>query len=141
MARKPRALVACPEFALRRLLPILGERVHVLHAASMEEARRVLATPPGVALVVGAVYFDTERMFDLLRFARETYPAIPFVCCRAIDSGIPQTALEALALEATSDGAACFIDLPSLTRELGEEEGERRFLQLVLRELARPAKA
>jgi hypothetical protein len=132
MTRKPQVLAAFPPFAFPIIGPILASDVELIPVTSMEAAQKRLHAFPRIALVLCGVHFDESRMFDLLSLVQESYPRMPFLCCRVLDSEIPQISREAIALAAASLGAAGFVDLPTLAKELGAEPAQQRFRALVL---------
>jgi hypothetical protein len=129
---KPHVLAAFPSFAQEALARLLGDDVQLNAVATLHDARDALAADGEIVLVLCGVHFDESRMYDLLRYVRATYPALPFLCCRVLDSEIPQISREAIRIAAEALGATFFVDLPSLKKQLGAPAGEQRFRALVL---------
>jgi hypothetical protein len=129
---KPRVLAAFPPFAQETVRHLLDDDVELKSVATLQEAREALGVDDAIVLALCGVHFDESRMYDLLRYVRATYPALPFLCCRVLDSEIPQISREAIRIAAEALGATFFIDLPSLRKQLGAPEGEQRFRALVL---------
>jgi len=71
-------------------------------------------------------------MYDLLRYVRATRPHLPFLCCRILNSELPQISREAIRIAAQALGATFFADLPALREELGDAPAEARFRALAL---------
>ncbi|HYR34607.1 MAG TPA: hypothetical protein VEQ87_09985 [Burkholderiales bacterium] len=113
MARRPRILAAVrPQggVAVRRAL---GEYAEVLPVYEYDEAVAGLRKG-GIDLVLCGVFFDETRAFDLLRFMRQEFAALPFVACRIGDRAVPPVMAEAMGIAAKSMGAVTFIDMPLL---------------------------
>jgi DNA-binding NtrC family response regulator len=119
-----RILIACTELAepiLRAILDPLGAEVVAgfTHEQAIERIRQ------GVDLVVCSLRFDESRMLDLIADVARTNPHLPFVCCRVLDSDLPQTSLRAAFVAAGHLGAVGVLDLPALTRTEGAVLAER----------------
>jgi hypothetical protein len=113
MERKPRILAAVrPQggVAVRRAL---GEYAEVMPVHTYDEAVATLRAGD-INLVVCGVFFDETRAFDLLRFVRQEFPALPFVACRIGDREVAPVMAEAMGIAAKSMGAVAFIDMPLL---------------------------
>src|ERR671936_103041 len=135
LQQKPRVLAAFPTIALDALEKILGEHVELVPVTSMQPALHALERDPALALVLCGVHFDSSRMYDLLRYVRQRFPALPFVCCRVFSAELPQISREAIALAAQTLGASAFVDLPALGEQFGPQEGEKPLSTLVLGQL------
>ena len=109
----------------------LGAYVEIVPAYSFEDAVRRLETHD-IRLILCGMYFAETRMFDLLRFAKEKFPALPFISCRVGQSEVPQVTLEAVAIAAKSMGAIEFVDVPLLRPD---PAADQEFRSLVLRHL------
>jgi hypothetical protein len=137
MSNKPEVLAACPPFALPLLEKALGSYVNLVPVLSLDAAQKMLASKSHIALILCGVHFDEWRMYDLLRYVRNGYPHVPFVCVRLLDTEIPRVSREALRIAAESLGAVGFVDMPELTRERGLEEAEKELMNTVLSRLRR----
>jgi hypothetical protein len=137
MPHRPHVLAAFPPFALERVIRIFGGSFALVPVTSFDAAQEKLKTNPHVALVLCGVHFDESRMYDLLRYVRGELPRLPFVCCRVLSSEIPAISREAIELAATTLGASVFIDVPTLSQELGNEQADEQFRSLVLAQLPR----
>ena len=135
MQHKPQVLAAFPPFALERLEKMLAGRVELLPATAMQPAMQTLERDLKISLVICGVHFDGSRMYDLLRYVRTRHPRLPFLCCRILNSELPQISGESITLAAQSLGAAGYADLPALEGQFGEEEAEARFRSMVLEQL------
>lgn len=119
----PRVLLACTETGepvLRRILAPL--RVETVSAFTHEQA--VERIREGVDLVVCSLRFDESRMLDLVAETAAARPHLPFVCCRVMDSDLPQTTLHGAFVAAGHLGAVAVIDFPELSRSEGEERAQ-----------------
>jgi len=63
---------------------------------------------------------------------RATRPRLPFLCCRILNSEIPQISREAIRIAAQALGATFFADLPALEEELGLAGADAHFRALAL---------
>ena len=118
-----RILLACTEPGepvLRRILEPLG--VESIAAFTHEQA--IERIREGVDLVVCSLRFDESRMLDLVAEIALARPHLPFVCCRVMDSDLPQTSLHAAFMAAGHLGAVAVIDFPELARAEGEEHAQ-----------------
>ena len=125
-----RILLACTqpgEPVLRAILDPLG--ADILAALTHEQA--VERIREGVDLVVCSLRFDESRMLDLVAEIAGTSPHAPFVCCRVLDSDLPQTSLRAAFIAAGHLGAVAALDFPALTRALGARRAEREVRAIV----------
>jgi hypothetical protein len=126
-----RILAAFPPRALPIVERVLGAYVRLIPAHTFTSAAEILARDADLTLILCGAHFDESRMFDFLRFARDKFPKIPFVCCRALDAEIPRFSVEALGIAANTLSAA-FLDLPRLVRELGVDQADLQFRSAVL---------
>jgi len=92
---------------------VLGEYADVVPVYDYDDALAVLRKG-GVDLVLCGVFFNETRAFDLLRFVRQEFPALPFVACRIGDRAVAPVMAEAMGIAAKSMGAVAFIDMPLL---------------------------
>jgi hypothetical protein len=106
---------------LRRILEPLG--VETVCAVTREEALDRVGE--GVDLVVCSLRFDESRMLDLVAEVAALRPDLPFVCCRVVDSDLPQASLRAAFTAAGHLGAVAVIDFPELARSEGTGLAER----------------
>jgi hypothetical protein len=112
--------------------------VGFLPVHSLSQAKALLqSNADGISLVACGVHFDDSRMFDLLRYVRESFPRIPFVCCRVLEMQYSQISIPAIALSAASLGAVTFFDLPGRAKEVGREAAEQEFRSALLKHLPR----
>jgi hypothetical protein len=109
----------------------LGRYVELVPAYTFEDAVARLERHE-IRLILCGMYFAETRMFDLLRFAKERFPSIPFIACRVGQSEVPQVTLEAVAIAAKSMGAVEFVDVPLLRPD---PVADPEFRSLVLRHL------
>jgi CheY-like chemotaxis protein len=124
MHKSTQVLAACPPFALPALQRILGGYTKLVPATSLDEARRILESNTAIAMIVCGVHFDESRMYELLEYARQAYPQVPFVCVRVLNTELPKISREALRIAAESSGATAFIDLPALVERSGQEQAD-----------------
>jgi len=125
-----RILLACTEPAepvLRRMLDPLGAELvaRFTHEQAIDRIRE------GVDLVVCSLRFDESRMLDLVAEVAGTDPHLPFVCCRVLDSDLPQTSLRAAFVAAGHLGAVGVLDFPALARSQGVARAEREVREVV----------
>ena len=125
-------LAAFPPSALPKVAQILGARVELVAVSSMAQACERLASPPGVALVLCGVHFDESRMYDLLRYVRNEFPTLPFVCCRIVEAELAKISRESIRIAAASLGASAVVDYPALVEQLGEEQAAQHLRSLVM---------
>ncbi len=130
-----RVLAALPPFAIPTFERVLAGSVDVLRVHSLYGAKALLQSDPDISLVVCGMHFDESRMFDLLRYAREAYPDMPFVCCRILEMQLPRISIEAAAISAVSLGAAAFFDFPTRAREVGRDAADEEFRNVLVRHL------
>ena len=74
--------------------------------------------PVTTLLVLCGVFFNETRAFDLLRFVRREFPALPFVACRIGDRAVAPVMAEAMGIAAKSMGAVAFIDSEKVPKGL-----------------------
>jgi hypothetical protein len=122
---------------MERVTRILGESAALVPVMSFDAAQEKLRTNPRISLILCGVHFDESRMYDLLRYVRGEFPRLPFVCCRVLSSEIPAISREAIELAAKTLGAAIFIDVSTLSQELGNEQADEQFRILVFAQLPR----
>ena len=113
MERKPRILAAVRPQGGVAVLRALGEYAEVVPVYEYDDAVAALRESP-VDLVLCGVFFDETRAFDLLRFVRQEFAALPFVACRIGQRTVPPVMAEAMGIAAQSMGAVAFIDMPLL---------------------------
>jgi hypothetical protein len=139
MERPPKVLAAFPSLAIPSLERIFDGHVGFLPVHSLSEAKSMLQSNADViSLVACGVHFDESRMFDLLRYVRESFPGIPFICCRVLEMQFARISIPAIALSAASLGAVTFFDLPGRTKEVGRQAAEEEFRNVLLKHLPRP---
>jgi hypothetical protein len=132
-------LAAFPSLAISSLERVLDGHVGFLPVHSLFQAKAVLqSNAEGISLVACGVHFDESRMFDLLRYVRESFPRIPVVCSRVLEMQFPQISLESIALSAASLGAVTFFDLPGRAKEVGRDAAEQEFRSVLLKHLPLP---
>jgi hypothetical protein len=110
----------------------LGGYAELVPAYTYGNAVKQLQGRSDISLVLCGMYFDETRMFDLLRFVKENYPALRFICCRVGQTEVPQVTLEAVAIAAKSMGAVEFVDVPLLR---SDHAADQEFRSLVLRHI------
>ena len=126
-------LAAFPSLAIPRLERILGGNLDFLPVHSLRHAKALLqANAASISLIACGVHFDESRMFDLLRYARESFPQIPFVCCRVLETRVSRMFIEATALSATNLGAVTFFDLPARADAVGMVAAEQELRAVLL---------
>jgi DNA-binding NarL/FixJ family response regulator len=135
MRTRPKLLVAARPNVAVALRGALGEYVHMTSVYTFSDAIKLLQAESDVAMVLCSVYFDESQMFDLLRVAKEKFPATPFVCCRVLESDLARISIDALTIAAASLGAAAFIDMPRLTAEFGPDAADQQFRSRILAHL------
>jgi len=125
-----RVLLACtPEGdpVVRRILAPLG--VEMLSAFTQEEA--VDRIRNGVDVVLCSLRFDESRMLDLMSEMRDLASHPPVVCCRVLDSDLPESSLRAAFTAAGYLGAVALLSLPDLARHRGEPGAEAMLRETV----------
>src|SRR4051812_30853427 len=128
MTNKQKVLAALRPEAIVALQRALGEYAAILPVYTFEDAVALLRSGVEIDIALCGIYFAQNRMFDLLRVARQECPRLPFVCCRIGDTEIPQVTVEAVSIAAQSMGAAGFINLPLLRTP----DADAEFRSLVL---------
>jgi len=114
----PRLLLASTPSAdpiLRHILAPLGE---VVSAYTHEEA--IGHIEAGVDAVICSLRFDESRMLDLIAEVASRKAHLPFICCRVLESDLPEASLRAAFTAAGHLGAVAVVDLPGLARSAGE---------------------
>src|SRR5260370_19122742 len=119
MRQKQAVLAAVSLSALVGVHRAMDEHVRLIPIHTVVEAVGLLQTNADIAMIICTVYFDESRMFDLLRFAREKFPAIPFVCCRLTEASLSQRSTQHVTVAAETLGADLFIDMPQLASGSG----------------------
>ncbi len=101
---------------------------------TLEEAEVVLCKED-IDLVVCGVYFDENRMFDLLRFAQSdpSVNAIPILCVKALPDMLGSTFLQAVDIAARALGARKFVDFSEWLLQVGENEAFERLHEVIQR--------
>ena len=130
----PRKLLAAfPSLAIPRLERVLGGELDFLPVHSLLHAKAMLqSSAASFSLIASGVHFDESRMFDLLRYARESFPQIPFVCCRVLETRVSRMFIEATALSATNLGAVTFFDRPARADAVGMVAAEQELRAVLL---------
>ncbi|MGE5098036.1 MAG: hypothetical protein ACM3SO_23065 [Betaproteobacteria bacterium] len=103
-------------------------------AYSVEEALRLL--DPGIDLVICTLRFDESRMLEFLAQATRDIPRLRWICCRVLESDLPESSLDAARVAALKLGALAFIDLPALRARQGAEAAAESFRNVVRKHLA-----
>lgn len=135
MAVVPKVLVAVPQPALPFVIRALSGFVSLVPVHQFDEAIEMLRSEPDLALILCGVHFDESRMYDLLCFARESHPHIPFVACRILEFKLSRISLQAIVIAADALGAVAFVDLPTLIAEFGRKKAAPLFRGRVLAHL------
>lgn len=137
---RPRVLLACTAESadtLRRALA--GLDAEITCTFSKEEAMARIAR--GVDLVVCSLRFDESRMLDFVAQIARERPRLPMVCCKAMDSDLPGTSLDAAFTAAGELGAVAVINLPEIARRRGADLAERCLREAVASRLHGAARA
>jgi CheY-like chemotaxis protein len=113
-------LIAAQPVAYEILAGMLGELYELHHAHSIPDALEVLEKHPGIALIICTVAFDESRLFDFLQQLkdRENTRDIPFIGCRVLSSVLTADSIERLAAVVKFFGAADFVDVARMERQL-----------------------
>ena len=114
MERKPKILAAVRPQGGVAVHRALGAYAEVLPLYTYDDAVAALRAQSDIQLVLCGVFFNETRAFDLLRFMRQEFPALPFVACRIGDRDVAPVMAEAMGIAAKSMGATGFIDMPLL---------------------------
>ncbi len=133
--RKPRILAACPRLGLRTLERIFAGHAELVFVNTLAGARDVLAANGDIAMVICSVHFDESRMYELLDYARHTFPCLPFVCVRVLDGEMSRASGDAIALAAETLGAAAYVDYVAAMATDGREAAEELLATVVLTHL------
>jgi len=128
---KRRVLVACPPFALATLERALAPYADLIFVNTLATARAQLSLHPDVAMVVCGVHFDESRMFDLLQYASQEKPGIPFVCVRVLEREGARMNAALIATSAKALGAVDYVDVVGMVRESGRDVAEARLAVLL----------
>ena len=115
--------------AVRRAL---GEYAEVFPVYEYGDAVAALRGRRDISLVLCGVFFDETRAFDLLRFVRAEFGALPFVACRIGSRAVAPVMVESMGIAAKSMGASAFIDMPLLDADSATDV---EFRSLVLRHI------
>jgi hypothetical protein len=132
METRRKILVAMRQEGVVAAERALGGYVEIVPAYTFEDSVKRLQQSDDIRLILCGMYFDETRMFDLLRFVKEKFPALPFMCCRVGQSEVPEVTLEAVAIAAKSMGAIEFVDVPLLRPD---PAADQEFRGQVLRHL------
>ena len=128
-------LVACPPFAYPTVEKALGPYVNLLPVSSLDAAKNALRTRPSIAMIVCSIYFDESRMYDLLRYCKQSHPLVPFAAVRILDFEMPTVARDALTIATESLGAKGFVDVAFITATSGAQVAEQSLRDAVLSNL------
>ena len=129
----PRLLAAVTPTEFKSVQRMLSGLADAIPAPSMYAALQPLGGD--VRLILCSLHFDDSQMFHLLGEVRTAALGIPVLCCRLSDTHLAAHTLEGLNEAVKQLGAVGFVDLRELVRSHGEQEGEKRFAQLVLQQL------
>jgi DNA-binding NtrC family response regulator len=128
-----RILVADSADAAEKVKRLLGSEAEVLIARDMKEAEKHLQGP--IDLVLCGIHFDGSNMFQLLDTVVSHYAHVPFIVFRDLESALDATFAQSVQVAAKLRGALGLIDLYSLRQQMGPDEADRKFRQLVMRAL------
>lgn len=112
---------------MRRILAPLG--VEMLSSFTQEQAIDRIRN--GVDVVLCSLRFDESRMLDLMSEVRHLASHPPVVCCRILDSDLPERSLQAAFTTAGYLGAVALVNLPDLARHQGEASAEAMLREAV----------
>lgn len=129
-------LAALPPLAVPVLERILRAYAAFVPVHSLVGAKALLQSDPSISLIVCGMHFDESRMFDLLRYARDVFPHLPFVCCRVLALQLPRMSTQTIGTTAASLGAVTFFDLAGRENEVGNAAAEQEFRSVILSYLA-----
>lgn len=132
---KPRVLAACPLSGLRTLERVLAPHAELVFVNTLAGARDVLFANRDVSLVICSVHFDESRMYELLDYARRSFPQLPFICARVLDGDVSRIAADAIALAVESLGAAAYVDFAASVASDGPDIAEHVLTSIVLTHL------
>jgi hypothetical protein len=114
---------------------VLGTEFNLHFCTTFKIARSQL--DESIGLIICGAHFDSGRMFDLLRYAKENTQtrAIPFLVVLGSEHAYSPAILQGIQIAAKILGASGFIDIAKLKEELGEvktvetlQQGVRRIL-------------
>ena len=140
MAGKPRLLCAVTDLGYVHVRRALVDDYDLVPAFSMLQARAAVKSADLDAILC-SIHFDESRMFELLQFARQSAPEVPFVCCRMLQSPFNGDVVSGIAQSATAQGAIGFIDYRDMQRREGTGAAAEKFraaLNSLLGDPARP---
>jgi len=114
-------LVAAPEESRQRVHKTLDGHFRLIIVTSMTEACHALSDD--VDAILCSVSFDDQRMFELLRFAKDNprTRAIPFLCIKSMEGLLAPNLVQGIEMASRALGAYGLIDLYHLRMELGDE--------------------
>jgi len=124
----PRVLLACTPQGLPIFRGILTD-VELVPALTEDEALKHLEDD--FDLILCSMQFDESRMLDFLVAAKKRSPDIPFLCCRVLESELPQRSFTAAITAAKNAGAQGLVDVPILEREFGIENAHHLFRRII----------
>lgn len=130
--QKKRILVAVAEDSVARMHDMLGNDRDVCWAKTVQQAQSQLRNERFDLILCGA-RFDDSRLLDLLQFckSRQTLATIPFLCLRIRRGKLSLDTYRDLVLASSALGAAGFVDLEQWDRQLGTEQTDQDFRQLL----------
>jgi len=138
VAGKPRLLAAVTDLGYVHVRRALVDRFELVPAFSMLQARTAIKSGD-IDVVLCSIHFDESRMFELLHFAQQTAPHVPFVCCRMLHSPFNGSVIDGIARSAEAQGARGFIDFHEMQRREGTAAAAAKFSEAVSALLAAPA--
>ena len=109
---------------------LFADHAQLLCVATLQEAAGLMHED--VDLIVCGMQFHDSQMFDFLHLAKAALPQTPFVCCRVLETRLQRESIDAVVVAALAEGAAGYVDLPSLCAQHGRAEGERIFRERVM---------
>ena len=118
MVMRERALVAAQGAAWARLQSLLSPLVDTVHVQSINDAFKTLDRER-IDLIICTLAFDESRMIEFLQAVKRTASAasIPFICCRALPSVLPDSLVESMRAGCLQADAHALVDIAKLDHD------------------------
>jgi CheY-like chemotaxis protein len=118
MKEPRRVLVAAQPRASQVLQTMLAGVADLVPASTIAEALKILARNR-IDLIICTIAFDESRMVEFLQAVKGTASTadIPFVCCRALPSVLPDSLVQNMRGACLQAGADALLDIAKLDQD------------------------
>ena len=118
MEIRQRALVAAQAAAWVRLQPLLGPLMDAVHVQTIKDAFNTLGREQ-IDLIICTLAFEESRMIEFLQAVKRTpsLGSVPFICCRALPSVLPDSLVQSMRGACLQAGADALVDIAKLDHD------------------------